>query len=551
MGRNDKDDFELSKFDHYNSVTPSDDYSPDKEAIDFPQEKEKVKKSENNTNYEHISSTIELNSIADTDNNEETDYNDDVLIIEPNKLVDFFSRNHYRNAKITALVVAIALLVSVVVFFVYVYFSTKSDGYSDDGVNYVDDDYILEDNHAFSEMSTVDSDSLNGFLYDWYNNKGEKMFNKNVINVLLCGVENSDGVNTGVASSGRSDSMIVVSIDKKNKTIKLVSLYRDSWTYMTVPRANGTTEDYYFKLNSSYNYGGPSNLIKTIENDYKIKIDQYVAVDFSSFKKLIDAVGGIDIDVEEYEANYIRRTSYQKDFPYGENVHLTGIQALTYSRIRHCDNDGDISRTRRQRKVIKALIESAKNATNGQLVNAFKQVKDYMRTGYTQAQVLSLITQAVSHDWMKFTMSEMTLPNEEGVDSAGGYIGSQWAWAVDYPICAQKMQKFLYGKTNITLQADRLTVLDYLNGRSKSDDSSYSSDYSYTYSYNTTQSNNYDDSDDTYYYEKTTSSQYYEEPDVDDVTEENPSDTEPTEDVGGEENPVIEDNTDAPNEESE
>ena len=529
MDKEKKDELDLSKYEHYLSVKPPENYNPDEKmpsSNEAEDTKEEIKTFEDDAKYEQISSNIELKSISD----DEEDYEEDD---EPkNRFVDFFVRNSYHNAKITALILVIAILLGAGGSLLYIYLSTRSEGYGDDGINYVDDindaGYLEDDNHNFSEMSTVDSDSLNGFLYSWYNNNGEKMYNKNVINVLLCGVENSNGINSGVASAGRSDSMIIVSIDKKNKTIKLVSLYRDSWTYMSVPRSDGSSYDYYFKLNSAYNFGGPANLIKTIENDFKVEIDQYVAVDFSSFKKLIDAVGGIDIDVEEYEARFIRRTSSQTNFPSGKNVHLNGTQALIYSRIRHSDNDGDVSRTRRQRKVIKALISSAKNATKGQLINAFKQVKDYMRTGYTQSQVLKLIAQAVSHDWMKFDMSEMTLPNEDGVDSLGGYIGSQWAWAVDYPICAQKLQNFLYGKTNITLKSDRLTVMDYLNGRSDSGSGSSSGNGNSYSGYDRTEANTTD---------------YYTEPYVEETTayeqEEEPSMQEPVTE-GNEEEPSTE-----------
>lgn len=539
MDKNDNNEFDLSKYNHYLSVKPPEDYNPDDIKITSVSNEDivnddSIKTFENDAKYQNIDSPFENKIVSDNSEDEVTvEPNDDKVMSKKQKIVDFFVRNNHRNTKITALILVIAILLGAGGSLAYIYLSTRSEGYGDDGINYADQiddsDYLSDDNHNFTEMSTVDSDSLNGFLYDWYNNKGEKMYNKNVINVLLCGVENSNGINSGVASAGRSDSMIIVSIDKKNKTIKMVSLFRDSWTYMSVPRSDGTSYDYYFKLNSAYNFGGPANLIKTIENDFKVEIDQYVAVDFASFKKLIDAVGGIRIDVEEYEARYIRRTSKQTNFPYGKNVKLNGTQALIYSRIRHCDNDGDISRTRRQRKVIKALITSAKTATKGQLVNAFKQVKDYMRTGYTQSQVLKLIAQAVSHDWMQFEMSEMTLPNEDGVDCVGGYIGSQWAWAVDYPICAQKLQNFLYGKTNITLKSDRLTILDYIRGTSSGNSSSDYSNSEYT-TQSSYSDNNDEDEDASYYYEKTTAS-YDEEDDYTTSYEEEPADEPVTEEI--------------------
>ena len=235
---------------------------------------------------------------------------------------------------------------------------------------------------------------------------------------------------------------------------------------MDIPQKDGTTKGRYEKINAAYNYGGPAALIDTIEKNYKVEIDQYIAVDFASFTKLIDAVGGVTVDVEEKEAMYIRRTSSHKSFPYGNDVQLSGSQALVYSRIRHLDSD--INRTERQRKVIKSLIESAKTATNGQLVNAYKLTAKYIRTGYSQTEVISLIATAVTQKWMDYDMVENTYPSESGVEMVSAYVNTtsarnQWVWLVDYPLCAQKLQNSIYGESNINLSADRVSPLKYVN----------------------------------------------------------------------------------------
>lgn len=423
------------------------------------------------------------------------------------KKENFFTRNNKRNTKIIALSLVIVLLLCAAGFMVWIYLSTQSDGYEDNGIDYneipSDSDYLSDDDTQFEVMGDIDADSLNGFLYSWANNGGEKMYNKNVINVLLCGVDSVYNL---------CDSQILVSIDKKNEKITMVSFLRDSWTYIRMPRSDGSYYDAYEKINAAY-HGGPTTLKQTIENNYKIQIDEYIVVDFNSFPKVIDAVGGVTVDIQEYETNYIRRTSSQKDFPYGTAT-LNGKQALIYSRIRHCDSDSDLSRTRRQRSVIKALIASAKTATKGQLVNAFKQVSPYLRTGYSQSEVLSLIATAYSHDWMNFEITEYTMPNEDYVDRLGGYINSStWAWTVDYPLCAQKLQNLLYGKTNIELSDDRVSALDFTSNH-KNTTSADNNNTGVTVP-STTQSP-------TYYYEPATDVTSVEEP----VTEE-PIVTEP------------------------
>lgn len=376
---------------------------------------------------------------------------------------NFFTRDKFRNTKIIALILVIVILLTIGGFLVHLVVSTSDGDWDDDGIDFnkIDDsNYIVEEDHNWQSMGDVNADSLNDFLYSWANNGGEKMHSKNVINVLLCGVDSE----TGDASSGRSDIMMLVSINKKAKKITMASFLRDSWSYMRVPRENGTSYDYYAKMNAAYNLGGPATLLQTIENNFKVEIDEYIAVDFNSFPKLINALGGVEVDVQEYEAMYIRRTSWQKDFPIGKSK-LNGIQALTYSRIRKCDADSDVSRTRRQRSVIKGLIDSAKSATKGQLLNAFKQVSGYLRTGYSQSEVFGLVAQAVAHNWMDFEMVELVLPNEDFVDRATSRINGQDSWVVDYALCAQKLQMALYDETNIVLDADRKSVLDLVTNR--------------------------------------------------------------------------------------
>lgn len=437
------------KYNHYASE------NEDTEIIPVPEIKHK-------DSFEDISSHSEVGDSEllyeyedEASNYDEQDIPNESEMTGLQKFQYFFTKNKYRNTKIIALCLVIAILLSGAGFLVWLYVTTKSKGYGDDGIDFgnIDKDYLSDDDTQFKAMGDIDADSLNAFLYEWANNGGEKMYNKNVLNVLLCGVDSEFNL---------CDSQILVSIDKKNEKITMVSFLRDSWTYIRMPKEDGTYYDEYEKINAAY-HGGPATLKQTLENNYKIKIDQYVVVDFKTFPKVIDAIGGVTVEVQEYETNYIRRTSSQTDFPYGKAT-LNGKQALIYSRIRHCDDDSDLSRTRRQRSVIKALIESAKTASKGQLVNAFKQVSPYLRTGYSQSEVLSLIATAYSHNWMNFEIKEYIMPNEDYVERIGGYMNSTtWAWTVDYPICAQRLQQILYGQTNIVLASDRVGPFNFVS----------------------------------------------------------------------------------------
>lgn len=459
------------KYEHYLSTEDEDVKSYETPAADI-----EVDFADSNDEYIDISSYSEGN--ADFYMNPRNDENFENInsFITPennmevknkkNKKGNFFTGKKKKNLKIIALLLVIVILLGCGGGLGYFYLYYFSDGsYGDSGLDFNEPftgQVIYEEDHNWQAMGDVDANSLNGFLYSWANNGGEKMFSKNVINVLLCGVDSE----TGKADSGRSDIMMLVSINKKTETITLVSLLRDSWTYMSLPRSNGTYYDYYFKLNSVYIYGGPATLLNTVENNFKIEIDQFIAVDFKSFPKLIDALGGVTVEVQDYESKYIRRTSSHKNFPSGKAT-LNGSQALIYSRIRKCDADSDISRTRRQRSVIKGLLDSAKSATNGQLLNAFKQVSPFLRTGYTQSEVATLIAQAYSNGWMDYKLVEIVLPGEDYVDRVSTKIDGHWAWVADYADCAQRLQKALYGETNIILSPDRKSVLDLVTNNRK------------------------------------------------------------------------------------
>ena len=305
---------------------------------------------------------------------------------------------------------------------------------------------VIYDEDEYEIMQSIDSaGSLNDYLKKWATTGGTPMKRKNVINVLLIGLDSADGLEKG----GRSDTLILVSLNKKTKKINMTSFFRDTWTYINV-----RGRDMYGKINSSYFYGGAETLIDTLKKDFKIDIDYYVAVDFSSFTDIINALGGLTIDVEEYEANYIRRTSVHKDFPVGEKVKLNGWEALVYARIRKSDSDSDVSRTRRQRKVIMALMESAKGASLSQLNSAVDMLFKYVKTDITKMEILSYGAQALTNGWMNYEVQQTTIADEDVFRT--GYVGSSSVVFMDFELAAQRVQTAIYGESNIVLSDDRV-----------------------------------------------------------------------------------------------
>ena len=364
-----------------------------------------------------------------------------------NPIGRFFWTNKRRRAKN----IYFLLMITVVVFAVGVaYVSAKltqityeEDTQPQQDVTYQD---VIYDEDEYEIMQSIDSaGSLNDYLKKWANNGGTPMKSKNVINVLLIGLDSAEGLEKG----GRSDTLILVSLNKKTKKINMTSFFRDTWTYINV-----RGKDMYGKINSSYFYGGAETLIDTLEKDFKVDIDYYVAVDFSSFTDIINTLGGLTIDVEEYEANYIRRTSVHKDFPMGEKVKLNGWEALVYARIRKSDSDSDVSRTRRQRKVIMALMESAKGASLSQLNSAVDMLFKYVKTDITKMEILSYGAQALTNGWMNYEVQQTTIADDDVFRT--GYVGSSSVVFMDFELASQRVQTGIYGESNIVLSDDRV-----------------------------------------------------------------------------------------------
>ncbi len=206
----------------------------------------------------------------------------------------------------------------------------------------------------------------------------------NVRNILLIGADAAKG------GSSRSDSIMIASVNKNTGVITVVSILRD--THLDIP---GRRES---KVNAAYSWGGANLLIQTIEQNFGIKIDDYATVDFKMFTALIDGLGGINVDVSEKEANYINNQHNYKTekkpekIEAGENVHLTGYQALWYARIRKLDSD--FKRAERQRKVISAIADSVTSrltpAGIPELIDTAENVAPYIETTLSTTDFWSL-----------------------------------------------------------------------------------------------------------------------------------------------------------------
>ena len=233
----------------------------------------------------------------------------------------------------------------------------------------------------------------------------------------------------------RSDTMILFSVDKKNKQIKLTSFLRDS--YVCIPSTGN-----WRKLNAACSAGGAQLVIDTIEYNFKVKIDSYVLVDFEVFTKLIDLMGGLTVkDVTAEEARYLRekvKIVYAKE---GTNK-FSGAAALWYCRIRYLDDD--FHRTQRQRKVISAIINQAKSMNPLELVKIVEKVLPMITTDIGRNDMLSLGLNAVAK-YSRYDIVQHQIP-AKGTWSNVSVPGVGDALKMDIDENARLLKQFLASK---------------------------------------------------------------------------------------------------------
>ena len=293
--------------------------------------------------------------------------------------------------------------------------------------------------------------NLKANMKSWMNN-GDPVRDSNVINILFIGMENNDdnGKPQKLSVNGRADAMCIVSVNKATKTITLASLLRDQYSYITVDGKGR-----YTKFHHALSYAGPEKQIEMIERYYKVVIDNYVIVNFDSLPKIIDAVGGVEINITKEEASYLRNTCGWRIDAREQSMHVDGGHALTYMRIRKGNTGGDEARTGRQQKVLMTLIGQMKNYSTAQMASLVNEVIPYVRTGLTSTDILAYAITALQEGWLKYELKQVTLPDSESCKPFNNPADGGSYWKVDYPIAARQLQLILLGKSNITLDSNR------------------------------------------------------------------------------------------------
>ena len=251
---------------------------------------------------------------------------------------------------------------------------------------------------------------------------------KGIINILLAGTDGRPG-----EKNSRSDAMMILTVDNKNKRLKLTSLERDS--YVNIP-GHGKQ-----KLTHAYAYGGINLLTETIEDNFKVDIQNYAVVDFYSFMDIVDAIGGVTVNIKQSEIKELNKfipetynwnkSNNKGSIKYIKSAgtqNLNGYQALAFSRIRK--NDSTTERDRRQREVIEGIMTSVKDLPITKYPQLLDTILPYIKTNMKPAQILSLGSKILSVG--NFNIKQMNFPIDDCVHSIGGIYGnSGWVLRFD------------------------------------------------------------------------------------------------------------------------
>lgn len=267
-----------------------------------------------------------------------------------------------------------------------------------------------------------------------------------ITNILLIGVD-------GETFQGNADTNIIVSINTRTKTVKLISLMRD--VVVTVPGRDwdGDGMDDYAKFNAAYASGGFSLHSKMIEQNFRLKLDKYIAVNFDAFPKVIDAMGGTDVTLTGGEAERIPAAGSTIRYggagyiPMGTTdgtYHMDGFQTLQYARLRYYYADSDFTRTSNQRQLISQLMNKAKDMSIGQLNSVLFEVLGVVSTNMTPSEFMGFTANALTYKSYEIDTS-YRVPEDGAWYSLWGDFGSGLG-LTNPEETVLNLQDFIYGQ---------------------------------------------------------------------------------------------------------
>ena len=261
-------------------------------------------------------------------------------------------------------------------------------------------------------------------------------------NIALFGLDAREG--ESIESGVRSDSMMVASINNETNEVKVVSIFRDT----LLKQQDGTFD----KANAAYSYGGPQEAIALLNRNLDLDIKNYMSVDFKALSDVIDALGGMELELTAEEVvhmnNYCVETSevtgkdYERIEPeVAGTYHLNGVQATSYARIR-ATAGGDYKRAERQRLVIEKIVEKAQKANLKTLDKIIDVVFPQVSTSFSSKDLIGIAANALSYQLGETQGFPYSIADTDVVD---GYEGS-YVVPSDFDGDVKKLHEFLFNE---------------------------------------------------------------------------------------------------------
>ena len=242
---------------------------------------------------------------------------------------------------------------------------------------------------------------------------------KNIKNIAFFGIDAEEG------QAGRSDAIMILTIDSTHKKLKLTSIMRDSYVNI-----DGHGMD---KINHAYAFGGPELAIQTINTNFGLNIEDFVAVNFSSLPEIIDLLGGVDITITAEEVPHIADIDTE-----GPHT-LTGEQALSYSRIRYATG-GDFVRTDRQRTVLNSLFSKFSQMPVTSYPELVSNILPHVKTSMNTGDILSLATKSAS--LIDTGLKQDRYPHDE--DAEGIMVDGVYYLSFDLDKVKKEMMDYIF-----------------------------------------------------------------------------------------------------------
>ncbi|MBI6077498.1 LCP family protein [Clostridium perfringens] len=247
---------------------------------------------------------------------------------------------------------------------------------------------------------------------------------KYIKNIALFGIDAPKG------KVGRSDAIMILTLDEEHKVMKLTSIMRDS--YVDIP---GHGDD---KINHAYAFGGPELAMKALNENFKVNVEDFMAVNFTSLPEIIDKLGGVKINIIPEEIHHIPGITSP-----GEQV-LNGEEALAYSRIRYATG-GDYKRTERQRVVLEAVFEKLKSTPTKEYPSLIDDFLPYIETNMSSMDMIKLATDAAQ--LVKGNLETARFPLDGYCD--GKMINGVWYLVYDRQATLNQIQEYIYDNKNL------------------------------------------------------------------------------------------------------